>query len=110
MLEQSILNELIDRVLEVAQPSKLIVFGSQARGAGQPNSDIDLLLITQGPVHRGRLTEKIYMNLIGVGCAVDVIVVTPEDVEQYQDNPYLVIYPALREGVVIYEKEAPVAR
>ena len=42
------------------------------------------------------------MNLIGVGQAVDVIVVTPEEVERYKDRAALVIYPAVREGKVVY--------
>jgi uncharacterized protein len=110
MLDQEMLDELIQRVVEAAQPSKLIVFGSQARGAGKRDSDIDLLVITQGPVHRGRLTEEIYMKLIGVGRAIDVIVITPDDVNKHKDNPYLVISPALREGIVVYEKEASVVK
>jgi uncharacterized protein len=110
MLDRKILDELVQRVVDVAQPHKLILFGSHARKTQNPESDIDLLVITQGPVHRGRLTEEIYMNLIGIGQAVDVVVITPEDVEKYKDNPYLVIYPALQEGIVVYEKEAPLAR
>jgi hypothetical protein len=34
---------------------------------------------------------------------VDVVVVTPEDVERYRDSFALVIYPALREGKVVYD-------
>ena len=37
------------------------------------------------------------------GAAVDAIVVSPEDVERYRDNHYLVIGPALLEGKVVYE-------
>lgn len=50
----------------------------------------------------GHLVEDIYMNLIGVGQAVDVIVVTPEELEQYKDRTALVIYPAIREGKIVY--------
>jgi hypothetical protein len=67
-----------------------------------PDSDVDLLVIKRGKYHRGRLTDKIYMNMFGVGQAVDVVVVTPEDVERYKDSFALVIYPALREGKVVY--------
>jgi hypothetical protein len=67
-----------------------------------PNSDADLLVIKSGDYHRGRLTEAIYMSLIGVGQAVDVIVVTPEDVERYRESHALVIAPALRTGREIY--------
>ena len=42
-------------------------------------------------------------KLRGVGAAVDVVLVTPEDVERYGDSRALVIKPALREGKVVYE-------
>lgn len=67
-----------------------------------PDSDVDLLVIKSGQFHRGRLTEEIYMSLIGVGQATDVVVATPEDIERYRHSPALVIAPALQEGKVIY--------
>lgn len=108
MMNASVLDEVVRRIVEVAQPEKLILFGSAARNETNAHSDLDVLVITPHPVHRGRLTEEIYLNLFGVGQAVDVIVATNEDIENYKDNPYLVIQPALNEGKVIYEREAPV--
>ena len=101
-VSQEVLNEIIRRIIEVAQPEKIILFGSAVRGEMGPNSDLDLLVIKAGVAHRGRLAEAIYMNLIGVGQAVDVIVVTPEDVERYRNIFGLVIEPALKEGRIIY--------
>jgi predicted nucleotidyltransferase len=101
-IAQDKLDLIIRRIVEVAKPEKIILFGSAARGAMGPNSDVDLLVIKRGDFHRGRLTGEIYMNLFGVGAAVDVVVVTPEDVERYRDSFALVIYPALREGKVVY--------
>ncbi|MGH8007262.1 MAG: nucleotidyltransferase domain-containing protein [Candidatus Binatia bacterium] len=97
-----ILDEIIRRIVTVAEPERILLFGSAARGTMGPNSDVDLLVIKRGQFHRGRLTEAIYTNLIGVGQAVDVIVVTPEDVERYRYSHALVIAPALREGQVVY--------
>lgn len=99
---QAVLDEIIRRVVKIAQPDRIILFGSAARGTMGPNSDVDLLVVKSGQFHRGHLTEEIYMNLIGVGQAVDVVVVTPEDVERYQNSHALVIAPALREGKVVY--------
>jgi predicted nucleotidyltransferase len=99
---QQVLDEIIRRIVEVAAPERIILFGSAARGDMGPHSDVDLLVIKSGQFHRGRLTEAIYMNLIGVGQAADVVVVTPEDVEQYRDSPALVIAPAMKEGRVVY--------
>jgi len=97
------LSEVIERIVEVAQPEKIILFGSAARGEMGPNSDFDLLVVKPGDYHRGHLTEEIYMHLLGVGQAVDVVVVTPEDIERYRDSHSLVIKPALQEGRVVYE-------
>jgi predicted nucleotidyltransferase len=101
-VDQRKLSEIIRRIVKVAAPGKIILFGSAARGEMGPNSDVDLLVIKRGRFHRGRLTEKIYMKLFGVGQAVDVIVVTAADVKRYGDCFALVIYPALREGKVVY--------
>ena len=96
------ITEMVRRIVERFDPERIILFGSHARGAAGPNSDVDLLVVKRGRYHRGRLTEEIYMNLIGVGQAVDVIVVTPEDMERYRNTHALVIAPALREGREIY--------
>lgn len=103
------LKAVILRIVEAAQPDRIVLFGSAARGEMGPNSDVDLLVVKSGVVHRGRLTESIYENLVGVGQAVDVVVVTPEDIERYRDAFCLVIEPALREGKIIYEREAVAA-
>jgi predicted nucleotidyltransferase len=99
--DQEVLADVVARVVEAARPDKIILFGSAARGEMGPNSDIDLLVIKSGKFNRDRVTREIYRRLSG-SAAVDVVVVTPEEVEQYGDSPYLVIYPALREGKVVY--------
>ena len=101
-VSQMKLNEIIRRIVEVAKPDKIILFGSAARGEMGPNSDVDLLVVKGGDFHRGQLTEEIYMNLFGVGQAVDIVVVTPEDIERYKDSFAVVIYLALKEGKVVY--------
>ncbi len=101
-VKRQILDEVIRRVVEAAQPDKIILFGSAARGEMGPNSDLDLLVVKGGKFHRGRLTTAIYRRLAGSGAAVDVIVVTPEEVERYRDTHCLVICPAMKEGKVVY--------
>ena len=68
----------------------------------KPHSDLDLLIVKEGAPRRA-LAGKIYDNLHGAGAAVDVIVVTPADIERYKDRHMLVIKPALKEGRVVYE-------
>jgi predicted nucleotidyltransferase len=101
----AVLDEIIRRIVEVAQPDRIILFGSAARGEMGPDSDIDLLVVKSGVSHRRRLEGDIYMNLSGVGVGVDVIVATPEDVEYLKDSVGSIIRPALREGREVYVAE-----
>lgn len=98
-----VLDEIIRRIVAIADPDRIIMFGSAARGQMDQNSDIDLLVIKQGKYNPRTIAADIYMNLYGIGQAVDLVIVTPEQVDQYKDSPSLVVYPALREGRVVYE-------
>ena len=101
-----VLDEVVQRIVAVADPEKIILFGSAARGELGPDSDLDLLVVKSG-VHRRKLAQS-YEKLLGVGYPVDVIVVTPEDIERYGDAIGLIVGPALlREGRVIYERKTP---
>ena len=101
-LSQETLDDITRRVAEVAEPERIILFGSAARGEMNRHSDVDLLVVKDGSDLR-RLTARIYRRLYGVGAAVDIVMVTPQDIERYRDSHALVIKPALREGTVMYE-------
>ena len=101
-VEDEKLQDIIRRIVEVAQPERIILFGSAARGEMGANSDLDLLVVKRGQFDEGRLTGDIYLNLHGAGEAVDVILVTPAQVERYRNTHCLVIAPALREGKEVY--------
>ena len=98
-----VLDEVIRRVVRVADPERIVLFGSAARGEMGPDSDLDLLVVKSG-AHRRRLAQDIYRALVGVGQPVDVVVVTPDDLVRYVD--YLILRSALGEGRVVYERPA----
>ena len=102
MLDDRTLDDIVRRIVAVAHPERIILFGSAARGGTGPHSDVDLLIVKDG-AHRRNLAGRIYENLHGVGAAVDVVVVTPADVERYRNSHALVIKPALDDGKVVYE-------
>lgn len=97
-----ILGETIRRIRTVIQPKRVILFGSAARGEMHENSDIDLLIVIPSGIHRRKTAQKIYRNMIGVGFAADIVVVTEDDIEQYKGHPGMIIQQALREGRVLY--------
>ena len=102
MVEQAKLETIIERIVDVAAPKRVILFGSAARGDSGHDSDVDLLIIKDD---EDALTvmSRIFGEMQGVGVAIDALVVSSEDVERYKDSHSLIIKPALQDGVVVYE-------
>jgi predicted nucleotidyltransferase len=102
-------NELIDvivrRIVETAQPDKIILFGSRARGDGRPNSDFDVLVIKESSEPSYRRDAPLYLALAGLNAPVDVMAYTPEEVTDWSAVPQAFITTALREGKVVYERK-----
>jgi hypothetical protein len=71
--------EIVQRIVACADPEKSILFGSGARDQKGAVSDTDLLVIKNGVFDAGKLTEEIYMRLIGIGKAADVVVISASD-------------------------------
>lgn len=97
------LEEITKRIVAVANPRRVLLFGSAVRGNFHQDSDLDMLVIVNAPVHRRRMAQSIYRNLHGVGIAVDIIVATPDDIQQYSQQNGSILKPALEEGRVLYE-------
>lgn len=97
--------EVTRRIVATAQPQRVLLFGSSVKGKVGVDSDLDVLVIVRGPVHRRQLAQRIYRNLHGVGMPVDVIVATEEDIRQYGDKPGMILRSALSEGKVLYEAQ-----
>jgi len=100
--DPAILAEVVRRIVDVARPDRIVLFGSAARGQMGADSDLDLLVVKSGVSHRRRLAQQIYRGLLGLTVPVDVMVVTPKDVEQYRAKIGSIIAQALYEGQVVY--------
>ena len=91
-------------IAERFKPEKIILFGSYARETAGPDSDADLLVVTSFKGGRRELETEIDLALAGRRVPLDVIVVTPEEVERERDLVGTIIHPALREGVALHER------
>jgi predicted nucleotidyltransferase len=78
---------------------ELILFGSVARGEGDPESDLDVLAVLRGPldraVERRRLDEPLWELMLAVGRVVSVIPVEQHDLDD--ESPLML--NVRREGV-----------
>jgi len=100
------INEAVRRIIRRFRPEKIILFGSRARGDFQPDSDADLLVVMKVRGSRRRKASEIDLALAGIGMPKDVILVTPDEFRRYRDIAGTVVYPAVREGKVLYDSAA----
>ena len=105
---QDALDEIVRRIVEVAEPEQVILFGSTARGDAKPHSDLDFLIVKQCE-NQLELCWEIRRNLYGLRSslramvAIDLVVASSETLERYKDSHSLVYKHALKDGVVLYD-------
>jgi predicted nucleotidyltransferase len=80
----------------------IILFGSTARGQDTPESDIDLLVLLDGPVNGVAEVRRIWHALYPVQLECDrLISIMPADADRYQKGESALYENVLEEGVPI---------
>jgi len=102
-LPQTLVDEIVRRVLAVANPDKLILFGSAAAGTMTPDSDIDLLVVEPGPFDRREEYLRIRRALSEIEYPFDILFISREWFEESKEVIGGIAYPANKQGRVIYE-------
>jgi uncharacterized protein len=102
-ISQELVDEIVRRVLTVAHPKRIILFGSAAAGKMTEDSDIDLLVLEADPRDRRRESVRIGDALRGLGYSFDVIVMATERFEESKSVFGGLAYPAEKSGKVLYE-------
>ena len=100
----SIRNEIVDRVLKVyPDATRILLFGSRARGTDLPDSDFDLLVVAESEFTPARRAAPLHLALRDLGEAFDIIVATQEEYERNLAWQSSVICTAVNEGAILYE-------
>jgi predicted nucleotidyltransferase len=97
-----LLQEIVRRILSVGSPHKIVLFGSQARGEARSDSDLDLLIIEDSELPRYKRSARYLRALVGLFPAKDVVVWTPDEVEEWAEVPHAFITTVLREGKTLH--------
>jgi predicted nucleotidyltransferase len=98
----TIIDELVQRIVEEVHPLRIILFGSAATGEVGTNSDIDLLIVMPEGVHRRRIAQFLYQKITRLGVPFDILVATPDDLQKHKDKIGLIYRTILQEGREVY--------
>jgi uncharacterized protein len=100
---EDLLNKVVDRILGVAKPKRIILFGSAAMGSMTPDSDLDLLVIEPGLINQREESIRLREALGDLDIPIDVFAMEPERFEETKEVIGGLAYPANKYGRVIYE-------
>ena len=102
-INQTLIKEIIERILSVTNPDRIILFGSSVTGKTTKDSDIDLLILESEPGDTRKESMRIRQAVRGLGYPFDIIVMDQERFEETKNVIGGIAYPANKYGKVIYE-------
>ena len=98
------LAEIVRKIVDSFRPRRIVMFGSRARGDTSPGSDLDLMVeidTDDPPAQRVRAIDALF----GLRrWAMDVVVYTPQEVEQQRQYRNSLVWLIESEGKVLYDQ------
>jgi len=104
MISNETLLKVRERLVDGFAPSRIILFGSQARGTADDRSDVDILVVCTFKGKRRHLMLEMDRALSGLDNAFDVLILTPEEFQRDSLIPGTVGRYAYKEGKILYEQ------
>jgi predicted nucleotidyltransferase len=99
MIDEATIAEAGRRIGAAApEGSRVILFGSHARGDAGPHSDLDILVIEPEVESTIREATRIYRSLLDLNVSVDILVMAEDKARRRAKVKGTVIERALREG------------
>jgi len=106
MIDMNAIRAMTERIVQEFQPERVILFGSYAYGTPTSDSDVDLLVIVPFEGKAPRKALEI-LNKIDPKFAVDIVVRTPDQVQQRLRWNDFFLQEIMAKGKVLYEAAYP---
>ena len=102
MIPEETIQRAVELLKGAAAPTRIILFGSYARGDARENSDLDFLVTEPVVTARRREMARLSDVLRPLRVPVDVLVVSDQVFDRWRDIPGTVLFEASREGKLLY--------
>lgn len=102
---QNEIRNLTQTISDQYKPKKIILFGSAARDEFGKNSDLDFLIIKNTSKPRYQRSPEVYRCLRNRTLPIDILVYTPEEIQERLSLGDFFIKRVLKEGKVLYDQQ-----
>jgi uncharacterized protein len=97
--------DVVNRMATALNPEQIILFGSRARGDHRIDSDYDVLIVVPDTTESTlKLAGDALIAARGKRFGMDVVVYTHSEFENSLRERHDVVYHAMKDGRVVYEK------
>jgi uncharacterized protein len=103
-MDDVLVKNAIDRIVAHCAPEKILLFGSRARDEASPASDIDLLIVKETTVPRGRRGRNIQALFANSPINFDLIFYTAAEIEAERVQLFSFMSRVLQSARVIYSR------
>jgi predicted nucleotidyltransferase len=92
----------IERLTRALAPTRIVLFGSYAKGTERPGSDVDLLVISNAAAEPASALRRARQLLAANFPPIDVVLCSPEDAEHADRAASPFLQSILENGVTVY--------
>ena len=105
MISDDTIQEAVRRLVDLASPVRVLLFGSYARGDARGDSDLDFLVVERDVRNPRREAVRLHDAIRPLRIPADILVVKQATYDEWADMPGSVIHRAKTEGKVCYAAE-----
>jgi len=96
----------VKTAVETVQPSRVIIFGSWARGQAKWDSDVDLAVVLPDSAESvlAEIRQRLRRELSEVPMTIDLVLATEGHLAQFRESVNSIYYNIVKDGKVAYEQ------
>jgi predicted nucleotidyltransferase len=107
-IDEPLIERVADCIVEACDPKAIYLFGSAARGGAGPESDLDVLIVTEladgeRPYEKASELRRLFDGWL---VSFDILVQSPRDFDRAKSWLGHIAYTAAREGTLLYQRSS----
>ena len=101
----STLEKIINYAAHVAEPEKIILFGSMINGNANVYSDVDLLIVTRSSIDKKETVARIKSHSSQRSLKTDVLIYSRSELEKELKLQTSFVAAIYKHGKIVYKKD-----